>query len=273
MTRVFCAILCGLAIALVSLGCGKTEPAGLALPKPTQARPTTARTTTQEPAKPPQTTREPTAQGPAVLTLRATGALVDPDGQPLALPDDTEAFLKKERAQLKEPRTIFRAERQADIFRVCSALALYRKAGFREVELQEAANTAKKGPILTLSDLAKAKEGDDTEPARITEEQPRLPIRMHVVVHANGSGSQAGDVRDMVFKTVTGEVGLARGKWREGLPKAIRSEDSKFYSKDSCEIEADPKLTYGAVLEVIEMCSSAGIKRIELSILGGKRSD
>jgi hypothetical protein len=96
---------------------------------------------------------------------------------------------------------------------------------------------------------------------------------MTVIVHANGSGSQAGDVRDVSFKTAAGETGLARGKWRAGLPKAIGGVAASFDDKDVCEIQADPKLSYGAVLEVIEVCSAAGLKHIELSILAGKRGD
>jgi biopolymer transport protein ExbD len=254
-----------LCLALGLMGCGRGEPAEMAASKPAPIVLTTQQATGQKPATQPQTARDPAPAAPAVLTVRASGALFDLDGKPVASPDDAEEALKKERAPLQQPRTVFRAERQTDIFRIATALALYRKAGFREVELQEAANPNRKGPILTLAD---SKTAD--EPAGPAAEKA---ARMIVIVHANGSGSQAGDVRDVSFKTAAGETGLGRGKWRAGLPKAIAGVAASFDDKDVCEIQADPKLSYGAVLEVIEVCSAAGLKHIELSILAGKRAD
>jgi len=269
MTRLLCAILCALALSLGSVGCGKIERAEVT--KHIAAAPTTRQTTSQEPTKAPLTAKEPTVKGPAVLTLRATGALIDADGKPFASPDDAEAFLKTELAQLKEPRTVFRAEKQADIFHICNALTLYRKAGFREVELQEAGGSAGKGPILTLAEPAK-KAGNPDKPG---DDDLKLRPQMVVIVHANGSGSQAGQVRDLIFKSITGETGLPRGKWRDGLAKAIRAlvDGQNLANDDDCEIQADPKLTYGAVLEVLEVCSSAGLKRFRLSLLAGKQPE
>jgi biopolymer transport protein ExbD len=261
-----------LGLAVLVLGCGKpqsSENTSPSQPAPAATQPTQPLTTHREIAGKPATNTKPIDTGPAILTLRANGVLLGADGKSFDSKEEAELFLKQERARSKTPRTIFRAEKETDAPRVRNALSLYAKAGFREVELREAGDTAKKGPVLTLAEPAKMPKGlEDIDPSKPSEPDLSLPAQMTIVVRANPSGSQAGQVRDIVFRTVSEETAFPRGKWREMLPQKLKAliEGQEISNKESCVIEADTKLTYGALLEVVEMCSSAGIKYIELAI-------
>jgi biopolymer transport protein ExbD len=232
--------------------------------------PAPAKPTKGEPSTRPQTSKELVPSGPVLLTLTAKGAVLAPDGKPLDSREEVEALLKQERSRVKEPRTVFRAEKETDILKVRNALALYRKAGFQEVELQEAGHPDKKGPILTLPEPPEVSK--DSDKPSIDRDDLAFPTKFRVIVHSNQSGSQAGQVRDIVFRSPTEETAFPRGKWREELPKKFKAEIAAQNATDQDEVQivADLKLTYGGFLEVVEACSSAGMKKIELAVPGVK---
>lgn len=202
----------------------------------------------------PVVTETPVPKGPPILTLRASGAILDPDGKAFGSRDVAEKFLKEEQARTKAASLPFRAERDTDAITVRQTLLLYQRAGFDGVELRETDADDKKGPVVSL--LAATTQID-------------------VIVNVNGTGSQAKQVREIILKTPAGETGLGRSEWREQLPKAIKGllEGKELISKDACSIQADNRLCYEGLLEVVTLCAKAGVKKIVVSAFAKKPGD
>lgn len=242
-----------LAACMFVTGCGKPPATETPASKPgAGVLPPTAPTVPTKSV----VTETPVPKGPPILTLRASGAILDPDGKPFASRDDAEKFLKEEQARTKAASLPFCAERATDAAKVRQAMLLYKRAGFPSVE---------------LCDIDK-KTGTVVQFSRAMLNGEEFPSQATVVVNVNGTGTQANQVREILLKTAAGETGFGRSEWRERLPVALKAllGREEVANKDACDIQADGRLCYEGLLEVVELCAKAGLKHIEVAAFAKK---
>lgn len=259
-----------LAACMFVTGCGKAPATEAPASKPAAVSPATTPAAVTKPI----VTETPVPKGPPILTLRASGAILDPDGTAFASRDDVEKFLKSEQLRTKATAIPIRGERDVDAAKVRQLLVLYQRAGFRHVELREAGvNDRKAWPQIVLpTPKSTPKKSNEVDPTKPDEEELKLPTQITLVVKINGTGTQANQVREILLKTPAGETGFGRSEWRERLPVALKAlvGRDEVANKDACDIQADGRLCYEGLLEVVELCGKAGLKHIEVAAFAKK---
>jgi biopolymer transport protein ExbD len=206
---------------------------------------------------------------PVILSLNGSGQLLGANNEPVKSADEKRKFVRQELARAKaagQTRVTIRADQDLQFGRVQQMVMLCQKAGFREVELQNAIKPTKKSQVLLLTPAPQPlRKLEDIDPNLPTDYDLTLPAQVTLVVKAGPSG----DVHQIVVKTPNGEITLAKRDWREQLLHKIRSlnNDQAVSNKDEYEFEADRKLRNGVLLEVMEVCRAAGARRLTLAKL------
>jgi hypothetical protein len=188
-----------------------------------------------------------------VLTLNASGDLLDPDGKAFPARGDAERHIKNELARAKEARTTLEAPRQATIRQVYPVLVASQKIGFRTMLLGDAEGAAKPGPVVTL--IEPPKNPEDAE----LELGPPVLIRIRATA--------AGKINKVILKMPFRDQTLTLEKWPEQLGQVIRKEleNQNLGSSHDVGIYADPLVSYGTVREAAAVCAAAGLKVITIA--------
>ncbi len=103
---------------------------------------------------------------------------------------------------------------------------------------------------------AKAKQQRDVDPNK-SDTEIELPSQMTVIVKASPDGS--GGIDKLVVQQAAGET-LVRDQ--EELLKFLKKARAELTNQDDIKIQADSKLKYTFVMEVMDVCTRAGFRNV-----------
>jgi biopolymer transport protein ExbD len=103
---------------------------------------------------------------------------------------------------------------------------------------------------------AKAKHPQDVDPNK-SDTEIELPSQLTVIVKASPDGS--GGIDKLLVQQAAGET-LVRD--RDDLLKFLRKAREELTNQDDIKIQADSKLKYTFVMEVMDVCTRAGFRNV-----------
>jgi biopolymer transport protein ExbD len=103
---------------------------------------------------------------------------------------------------------------------------------------------------------AKAKDMKDVDPTN-SDTELELPSQMTVIVKASPDGS--GGIDKLVVQQPAGDVIVANP---EELGKYLRKTRQELSNQNDVKIQADSKLKYTFVMEIMDICTVAGFKNV-----------
>jgi biopolymer transport protein ExbD len=103
---------------------------------------------------------------------------------------------------------------------------------------------------------AKAKQPQDVDPNK-SDTEIELPSQLTVIVKASPDGS--GGIDKLVVQQAAGET-LVRDQ--EELLKFLKKARGELTNQDDIKIQADSKLKYTFVMEVMDVCTRAGFRNV-----------
>lgn len=117
---------------------------------------------------------------------------------------------------------------------------------------------------LPASGEARAKMQEDVNPDKPSDDALALPAQLTVLIKTLRDGTNDGNISAIIVKSVDGETALPN---IEALEKYLKSkhEDAGLSNKDDIKIEAESKLKYACVIDVMDACLKAGFKSVGFS--------
>src|SRR5262249_7927304 len=109
---------------------------------------------------------------------------------------------------------------------------------------------------LPASGEAKAQDVKDVDPTR-SDTELELPSQLTVIVKASPDGS--GGIDKLVVQQPAGDVLVAN---QEELGKYLRKARQDLTNQNDVKIQADSKLKYTFVMEIMDICTTAGFKNV-----------
>jgi len=108
---------------------------------------------------------------------------------------------------------------------------------------------------------AKALNKEDINPDKISDGDLALPAQFTVLVKTIRDGVNDGNISALIIKTENGETALPN---LEALERFLKSkqEDDKISNKSDIKIEAESKLKYSCVIEVMDACIRAKFDKV-----------
>jgi biopolymer transport protein ExbD len=115
---------------------------------------------------------------------------------------------------------------------------------------------------LPASGEARATQLQDVDPNTISDQDLALPAQFTVLVKTIRDGTDnEGNISAIIIKSQTGESAVPN---LEALENFLRSKanDPAASNKDDIKIEAESRLKYTYVIEVMDACLRAGFTRV-----------
>jgi biopolymer transport protein ExbD len=109
---------------------------------------------------------------------------------------------------------------------------------------------------------AKAQRPEDIDPTKTSDSDLALPAQFTVLVKTVNDGTpNTGNISALIVKTDRGETAVPN---LDALEKFLKSQhDSQdVQNKDDIKIEAECKLKYGSLMEVIDACRNGGFQKV-----------
>lgn len=114
---------------------------------------------------------------------------------------------------------------------------------------------------LPASGEVKAKNVEDVDPTRPSDTEVNLPSEVTVVVRTARDGINDGTVSQIAIQQREGEATVqdmeALGQYLDKL-----RQNEMLSNKDDIKIQADGRLKYAAVVQVMDTCVKAGFQRV-----------
>jgi biopolymer transport protein ExbD len=108
---------------------------------------------------------------------------------------------------------------------------------------------------------AKALRQEDVDPNKPSDSDLALPAQFTVVIRTVRDGVNDGNISQLLVKSDRGETAVPNLDALEKYLKA-QHEVEGVQNKDDIKIEADSKLKYGCLIEVIDACRNGGFQRV-----------
>jgi biopolymer transport protein ExbD len=104
---------------------------------------------------------------------------------------------------------------------------------------------------------AKAQDVKDVDPTKPSDTELELPSQLTVIVKASPDGS--GGIDKLVVQQPAGDVLVSNP---DELGKYLRKARQDLTNQSDVKIQADSKLKYTFVMEIMDICTSAGFKNV-----------
>jgi biopolymer transport protein ExbD len=108
---------------------------------------------------------------------------------------------------------------------------------------------------------ARAMRMENVDPNKPSDADLALPAQITVLVKTIRDGVNDGNISALIVKTENGETAVPNLEALERLLKNKR-DDGQITNKDDIKIEAESKLKYACVVEVMDACIRAGFQSV-----------
>lgn len=111
---------------------------------------------------------------------------------------------------------------------------------------------------------AKAARMEDVDPNKPSDSDLALPAQITVLVKTIRDGVNDGNISALIVKSENGETAVPN---LEALERFLKNklDDAALSNKDDVKIEAESKLKYACVIDVMDACLRAGFKSVGFS--------
>ena len=108
---------------------------------------------------------------------------------------------------------------------------------------------------------AKAQRMEDVDPNKPSDADLALPAQITVLVKTIRDGVNDGNISALIVKSENGETAVPN---LEALERFLKNkiEDAALSNKDDIKIEAESKLKYACVIDVMDACLRSGFKSV-----------
>lgn len=115
---------------------------------------------------------------------------------------------------------------------------------------------------LPASGEARAMRPEDVDPNKPSDADLALPAQLTVVVKTQNTGAVGdGNISALIVKSVDGEQAVPNLAALEEYLRRKR-EGEQISNKADIKIEADSKLKYAGIIEVMDACIRSGFERV-----------
>jgi biopolymer transport protein ExbD len=111
---------------------------------------------------------------------------------------------------------------------------------------------------------ARAQRMEDVDPNKPSDADLALPAQVTVLVKTIRDGVNDGNISALIIKTESGEQAVPNIETLERILKN-KKDEGQLQNTDDIKIEAESKLTYACVIEVMDACIRAGFSRVGFS--------